>query len=177
MLTTSSIGLWQPASWASAVVLGLVEIAVGDEQDQIGPLGRLAGHLAPLSAAHLVQAGRVDEHHLTDRSNPGKQYPAPSQSRCQTSLVHPPRTLTCATASPVKALIRALLPVEISPKTTISTRPFRSFFARSFSSRSSRGERLALGRVATLDLLDRRAHGVERRPHLAVIGVAGGSRW
>ena len=44
--------------------LDFVEVGIGDEQHEVGPLGRFAGHLAALGAVDFVEAGRVDQHEL-----------------------------------------------------------------------------------------------------------------
>ena len=45
-------------------VLDFVQVGIGDEQHQVGPLGRLAGHFAARGAVDFVEAGRVDQHDL-----------------------------------------------------------------------------------------------------------------
>ena len=45
-------------------MFSFVQIRIGDEQNQVGPLGRLACHFAARSAADFVDAGRIDEHDL-----------------------------------------------------------------------------------------------------------------
>ena len=41
-------------------VFQLIEIGIGDKQDQIGPGGRVAGHFAALGSFDFVDAGGVD---------------------------------------------------------------------------------------------------------------------
>ena len=45
-------------------VFGLVQIRIGDEQDQVGPAGGVVGHVGPLRAVDLVDARRVEQHDL-----------------------------------------------------------------------------------------------------------------
>ena len=45
-------------------VFELIEIGIGDEQDQIGPGGGVASHFARVGPLDFVDAGRVDQHDL-----------------------------------------------------------------------------------------------------------------
>ena len=61
---TSSIGLCRSQSCVERIELDPVEIAVGDEQHQIGVANRLLGELAAQFAGRFVDARRVDQDQL-----------------------------------------------------------------------------------------------------------------
>ena len=45
-------------------VLGLVQVGIRDEENQVGPLGRFAGHFTPRAAADFVDSRRIDQYDL-----------------------------------------------------------------------------------------------------------------
>ena len=61
---TSRIGLCRSQSWLQRVDLDPVEVAVGDEQHQVGVAHRFLGKLAAQLTGRLVDARRIDQDQL-----------------------------------------------------------------------------------------------------------------
>ena len=106
-------------------MLGLVEVGIGDEQHEIGPLGRFAGHFAARAAADLVDARRIDEDDL--RFAQARQRVAGAVPGDVPDFARPAAAdIDAGHVAADEGVDQALLPVLISPKMTISTRPLVS---------------------------------------------------